>query len=246
MKFFRKLITAQAPAVAKHSASNYALRTALGALAFLALCPGGFSQQSPPVQQRLELPVIFRQKVIAGATPVGATVEVRLQIATLVSGVVVPRGATLSGQVAESVKKTADAPSRLKIKFDAAKWKNGAAPIEVYFTGCYYPLVAFNERNTNDASYGSISQPADAGDGQYPPPPGPRPGQIPQGFGPDVPQPMATRVSSHWVRQEGTTLMGEADGSMAVTSAARDLKLDKDTTYLLTNYMMNAAPAAKH
>jgi len=235
-------------------AMNYRLPKALGvwpALALLSLCPGGFAQHSSAgvPAPRLELPVIMRQKVVAGVTPVGAPVEAKLQIATLVSGTVVPQGAILSGHVEQSAKKAGDAPSRLKIKFESAHWKKGSAPLEVYFTGCYYPMIAFTDRDRNpaDASYGSISRPMDPSDGSYPTQPGLKSGQMPQGYGPDVPQAVTTQVSSHWVRQPGANVIAETDGSISVTSIARDLRLDKDTTYLLANFaLVNAAPSAKH
>jgi hypothetical protein len=247
MKSFRRAV----PAIVR--VVNYGLRNAAvwGVLGLLSVCPAVLAQQASPAapMQRLELPVILRQKVVAGVTPVGSMVEAKLQIATLISGTVVPQGAILSGHLEQSAKKSGDAPSRVKIKFDSAKWKKGTAPLEVYFTGCFYPVLtsADRDRSANDAGYGSISRPAEAGDGQYPPPPGPKPGQIPQGFGPDVPMPIATRVSSHWVRPLGADAVFETDGSIALESPLHDIKLDKETTYMLTNALpVSAAPAVKH
>ena len=69
----------------------------------------------------LEFPVIMRQNVVAGTTPVGTKVQAKLAVATLVDGVVVPRDAVLSGEVTESVAKSAIDPSRLAIRMDSAR-----------------------------------------------------------------------------------------------------------------------------
>jgi len=212
----------------------------LGASAFL------IAQQPPapgpapasPTSARLELPVVLRQKVIAGVTPVGTVIEARLQIATLVNGEVIPEGAILSGRVEQSTRKNGDTPSRLKLKFDSAHWKKGSASLQVYFTGCYYPLVPVNEidHSTPVGGRGSITLPGDAADSQYPSPPGVLgPGQLPRGPGPEVPEPDVTRISSHWVRPEGINPVAQVDGSIVVISSAHNLKLDKFTTYLLTD-----------
>ena len=101
--------------------------------------------QPPPAPQSstagLEFPVIMRQNVAAGATPVGTKIQAKLTVATLVNGVVVPQGAILSGEVIESVAKSATDPSRLAIRMDSAQWKNRSAPIKAYLTGWYYPAA---------------------------------------------------------------------------------------------------------
>ena len=99
--------------------------------------------QTPPAANSLpaglEFPVNMRQTVAAGKTPVGTKVQAKLTVATLVGGVVVPQGAILSGEVTESVAKSATDPSRLSIRMDSAQWTNGSAPIKVYLTAWYYP-----------------------------------------------------------------------------------------------------------
>ncbi len=89
----------------------------------------------------LEFPVNMRQTVAAGKTPVGTKVQAKLTVATLVGGVVVPQDAILSGEVTESVAKSATNPSRLAIRMDSAQWTNGSAPIKVYLTAWYYPVA---------------------------------------------------------------------------------------------------------
>jgi hypothetical protein len=75
-----------------------------------------------------EFPVIMRQNITAGSTPVGAKIQAKLAVATLVDGVVVPRDAILSGEVTESVAKSATDPSRLAIRMDSAQWKKDRRP----------------------------------------------------------------------------------------------------------------------
>ena len=112
---------------------HVALTVVLGSAALL-------SQRAPAPSSSpagLEFPVIMRQNVAAGTTPIGTKVQAKLLVATLVDGVVVPRGAILSGEVTESVKKSKTDPSRLAIRMDSAQWKNGAAPIKVYLTAWF-------------------------------------------------------------------------------------------------------------
>src|SRR6202162_3686572 len=105
-----------------------------------------------------EFPVIMRQNVTAGVTPVGAKVQAKLAVATLVDGVVVPRDAILSGEVTESVAKSATDPSRLAIRMDSAQWKKGSAPIvlslasKVYLTAWYYPVAETRTQDLSDES----------------------------------------------------------------------------------------------
>ena len=83
--------------------------------------PGQPTPTAPSPSGAIELPVIMRQNVAAGTTPVGTKVQARLAVATLVDGVVVPRDAVLSGEVTESVAKSAIDPSRLAIRMDSAR-----------------------------------------------------------------------------------------------------------------------------
>jgi hypothetical protein len=113
---------------------------------------------SPGSSGALEFPVIMRQNVAAGTTPVGSKVQAKLAVATLVDGVVVPRDAVFSGEVTESVAKSATDPSRLAIRMDSAQWKKRSAPIvlsltpKVYLTAWYYPVEAMTSQNLSDES----------------------------------------------------------------------------------------------
>src|SRR3974377_1143289 len=76
-------------------------------------CVAALCEQKPapsgPAGVR-EFPVTLRQKVEAGATPVGTKVEAELVVATLVDGVVIPRDAVFTGEVVESAAKSATDP----------------------------------------------------------------------------------------------------------------------------------------
>src|SRR5882762_10581579 len=112
----------------------------------------------------LEFPVVMRQNVAAGTTPVGTKVQAKLAVATLVDGVVVPRDAVFSGEVTESVARSATDPSRLAIRMDSAQWKKGSAPVvlslasKVYLTAWYYPVAETRAQDHSDESTDDASQ----------------------------------------------------------------------------------------
>jgi hypothetical protein len=58
-----------------------------------------------PNNVAIEFPVVMRQNIIAGKTPVGTRVQAKLTLATFVKGVVIPEDATLSVEVFESAEK---------------------------------------------------------------------------------------------------------------------------------------------
>src|SRR5271169_2621209 len=110
---------------------------------------------APASSAGLELPVTMRQNVAAG-TPVGTKVQAKLAVATLVNGVVVPQDAILSGEVIESAAKSAAGPSRLALRMDSVRWKNGSAPkalqltTKVFLTAWYYPAVPPSPQDLSD------------------------------------------------------------------------------------------------
>ncbi|MGO9866042.1 MAG: hypothetical protein ACLPLR_20740 [Terriglobales bacterium] len=200
-----------------------------------------FSQQAPAAAGSsigLEFPVIMRQNVVAGKTPAGTKIVANLVVATLVNGVVIPRGAALLGEVTESVAKTKTDPSRLAIRMDSAEWKNGSAPIKLYLTAWYYPAEPMAAPNL---SY----EPPDAansirnwnGMGQYPDKRDPA--STPR-F-PDAsrdkdssPLPSPTFIASkHRVIMKDVDSIRDGDGAVALTSKRSNLKVDKLTTYVL-------------
>jgi hypothetical protein len=219
------------------------LKTGMPAIFTLVLtCTALFGQQAPTTPnpaQMLEFPVIMRQNIAAGKTPVGTKVEAKLIAATLVGGAVVPQGATLSGEVTESVAKAADEPSRLGIRMDSAVWKNGSAQIKVYLTAWYYPMA-----NTpgQDLSY----QPADEaqsprhwnGAGTYPDPNNPAsrpfPGRDTGQSSDPTPSP-SSNISKHRALLKNVESSSQSDGAITLTSTHMNIKLDKVTTYVLAS-----------
>jgi hypothetical protein len=198
-------------------------------------------QQTPTAHSSpigLEFPVVMRQNVDAGKTPIGTKVQANLVIATLVDGVVIPRGAALLGEVTESVAKTKTEPSRLAIRIDSAQWKNGSAPIKLYLTTWYYPAEMMPGQSL---SY----EPLDAGNnirkwngmGQYPDKNDPA--AAPRFPGPDAGRDITTLptpnsiISKHRVLMKNVDSIRDNDGALTLSSKRSNLKIDKVTTYVL-------------
>lgn len=157
-----------------------------------------------------EFPVTMRQNVVAGKTPVGTKVEAKLTIATLVKGAVIPEGAIFSGEVIDSAAKSKTDPSRLAIRMDSVQWKNGSKPITVYLTAWYYPLTM---REIEIRPEGvDIPNPRMPPDPLPPPPP---------------------RVAESRVAMKNVGSARGADGTITLSSAKSNIKLDKTTTYVL-------------
>jgi hypothetical protein len=191
----------------------------------------------------LEFPVVMRQNVAAGTTAVGTKVQAKLAVATLVDGVVVPRDAVFSGEVTESVAKSATDPSRLAIRMDSAQWKKGSAPVvlslapKVYLTAWYYPVAETRAQDLSDES-------PDAPQGwnhQHRPPTFPDPnGSASEPFPgrgagtePDsLPSP-ASNISKHRALMKNVESTRNSDGTATLTSKSFNIKIDKQTTYVL-------------
>jgi hypothetical protein len=191
----------------------------------------------------LEFPVILRQNVTAGTTPVGTKVQARLAVATLVDGVVVPRDAVFSGEVTESVAKSATDPSRLAIRMDSAQWKKGSTPIvlslasKVYLTAWYYPVAETRTQDLSDESPDDGPQSwkhrnrlptfpdPNAPDSQ------PFPGRG-AGAGSSPPSP-ASNISKHRALMKNVESTRTSDGAVTLTSKSSNIKIDKLTTYVL-------------
>jgi hypothetical protein len=222
----------------------FSRKIVVAGLSFAAVLGSGnlFGQQTPAASpgssSLVEFPVIMRQNVSAGSTPVGTKVQAQLIAATFVDGVVVPRDAILSGEVTESAKKSKSEPSRLSIRMDTAQWKTGSAPVKVYLTAWYYPEVMAMGQ---DPSY----QPQDAtnnkrtwnGQGAYPDPSNPVAQQKFPGRGSDkdsvsTPGSTASNISKHRVLMKNIESSRNGDGVVALTSTHSNIKIDKLTTYV--------------
>ncbi|MGA9863656.1 MAG: hypothetical protein WBQ19_16205 [Terriglobales bacterium] len=174
--------------------------------------------------------MIMRQNVVAGKTPVGTKVQAKLVVATLVSGVVVPQGAILSGEVTESVAKTATDPSRLAILMDSAQWTNGSAPIKVYLTAWYYPMAPPAELDLSSGLPNAGNNPNPRMGGGYP---GQRNPTSPPVSGSDTGPAPASEISKHRVLMKNVESTRNNEGAVTLTSKRFNIKLDKQTTYVL-------------
>jgi hypothetical protein len=219
------------------------MRTQTIAVATLVLCVSSAALlgQQPPAPSGpagvQEFPVMLQQSVAAGKTPVGAKIQAKLEVATLVAGTVIPRNAIFSGEVIESVAKTKTEPSRLAIRMDSVQWKTGSAPVKVYSTAWYYP--ARNEEG-QDLQYGP-QQPANRtwnGQGQYPDPNSkvyrPFPGSDPN-QNTSVPDTPTATTSNHRVVMKDVETVSRDDGTVTLVSKRTNIKLDKLTTYVLAS-----------
>jgi hypothetical protein len=194
----------------------------------------------------LEFPVVMRQNVAAGTTPVGTKVQAKLAVATLVDGVVVPRDAVFSGEVTESAAKSATDPSRLAIRMDSAQWKKGSAPIvlslapKVYLTAWYYPVAETRAQDLSDESPDDASQ---SWNHRNRPPTFPDPnGSASEPFpgrgagtdpGPGLPPSPSSNISKHRALMKNVESTRASDGAVTLTSKSFNIKIDKLTTYVL-------------
>jgi hypothetical protein len=224
-----------------------AVRLALVILGTTALL-GQSTARAPASLAGLEFPVTMRQNVEAGKAPVGSKVQAKLAVATLVNGVVIPEGAILSGEVIESVAKSATDLSRLGIRMDSAQWKNGLAPVvlalasKVYLTAWYYQPTRPRNSSINDASQGTlentVSEPRRQrrGGGYSDPTAQPSLGgdlnQDKGGGGPALSLPESD-VTKHRVLMKNVESTRQIDGSVFLTCKRSNIKLDKSTTYVL-------------
>ena len=192
----------------------------------------------------LELPVVMRQNVTAGKTTVGTRIQAKLTVATLVKGVVIPQDAILSGEVIESVAKSDSEPSRLSIRMDSAQWKNGSLPINVYLTAWYYPILSPPPRDLSDRQ-------SDAGRGwggtaPYPNP-NARPAQTFPGTGNNdgitPPAPESTIAKHRVLMKDIESTRSNKDGGVILSATHFNIKLDKQTTYVLATGVLGAGPS---
>ena len=180
-------------------------------------------QTSPPASAPtgLEFPVTFRRSLVAGKTPVGSKVEARLELATLAKGIVIPQGATLSGEVIESASKTATDPSRIAVRMDWVRWKTGSASIKAYLTASYCPIHTPVEQGSMDPDQDNIIHRTRRGS---------------KALSPNLPDSSDLSTSSlsnkriairdvEWTRR--------SDGALALTSQRVNIKLDGSTAYVL-------------
>ena len=181
-----------------------------------------------------EMPIVLRQNVVAGKTPVGTKVEARLVMATMTRGGVIPRGTVISGAVIESVAKSGNSPSRLGIRMDSAQWKDGSMSFNFYLTAWFYPPVLMPPP---DLSYGPPSPSKNPGGTDYTEPANPMSGQKwppqhDQDKSMDAAAP-ASMISNQRVLMSNAQSTRAADGSVILVSSHSNIKLNKRTTYVI-------------
>lgn len=198
-----------------------------------------FSQQKPAASSSpgvLEFPITLQESVEAGRTAVGDKIQAKLMVATLVNRVVIPKDATFSGVVIDSVAKTAKDPSRLAIRIDSVQWKDGSASIKAYLTPLYYPKTVATGPNLQ---YGPPEPPAKTwnGEGQYPNTDSRVYRPFPSGDSDNnagaVPETTTATMSGNPVGMKDVAVAPTAEGGLALVSNRVNLKLDKQTIYVL-------------
>ncbi len=233
------------------AAGSAVLTVLLSSAALLCQAPPA----APSSYAGIEFPVIMLQNVAAGAVPVGTKVHAKLVVATLVNGAVIPQDAILSGEVTESVAKSATNPSRLAIRMDSAQWKNRSALGVLQLTKKVY-LTAWYYREEPLTILGLSDGPPDAASS-----PGLRNGPItfsneapknaPSSRGVDTgndknslpgPPLRTSSVSKRRVLMKNVELTRNGDGAVSLTSKRFNLKLDKTTTYVFAPSDLAAGP----
>jgi hypothetical protein len=211
------------------------------AVAAIAFSVPMLAQQQPGSSVANEFPVTMRQNVDAGKTPVGTKIQTKLVVATLVSGVVIPRDAVLSGEVTESVAKTKTEPSRLSVRIDSAQWKNGSTPLKLYLTPWYYPPSPLIAQDLSYQSADAAKSPKNwNGMGTYPDPNNEMsqkkfPGRVDgRDSGPPTPDALGSNISKHRLLMKDVDSLRAGDGTVILSSKKSNLKLDKSTTYVLS------------
>jgi hypothetical protein len=196
----------------------------------------------PSSSSLLEFPVIMLQKVTAGTMPVRTKVQAKLALATLVGRVVVPQGAILSGEVTESVPKSATDPSRLGIRMDSAQWKNGSVPIKVYLTAWYYPKVTPPPEDLSPdpdpRDNAAIRPRRRRGADTSSPNSAPGRGTVPD-LAPAPPSP-DQGLSKHRASMKNVESARNDDGAITLISKRGNIKLDKETAYVLAGNPLSA------
>jgi hypothetical protein len=176
--------------------------------------------------------VVLQQGVEAGKTPVGTKIQAKLAVATLFHGILIPRDAVVSGVVFQSVRKSANAPSRLGIRMENAKWRDeSTCMMKAYLMPLYYPMTAPSAPSLPNGSPDPDSRTLD-GPGQSSSP------MANQPF-PDNSEaireaiPGTPTVSSRPVSMKNVVIEPVDDGGVALVSEHGNIKLYKMTTYIL-------------
>lgn len=211
--------------------------------------PGQSRPASPSSAAGLEFPVLMRQNVVAGKTAAGTKIQATLAVATLVRGVVVPQGAIFTGEVTESVAKSATDPSQLALRMDSAEWKDKtqsrSAPVvlalapKVYLTAWYYPVILRAHQDMSSGLPDLISTPGVGNTGSVrssprnPPSPSPQFPPTDENSDKDkVPTPTSD-ISKYRIQMKDVESTHSSEGAITLISKHSNIKLDRTTTYVL-------------
>ncbi len=189
------------------------------------------SSSSPPPLLR-EFPMVLQQSVEAGKTPVGTKIQGKLAMATMFHGTAIPRDAIVSGVIFESVRKSANGPSRLGIRMESANWKDRATcMMKAYLMPLYYPMTSQSVQGPPDGSADldprSINSPGQSSSPMHQQP-FPDNSAAMQGAIPDIPM-----LSSRPVSMKNVAIEPGDNGGVVLVSEHSNIKLNKMTTYVL-------------
>ena len=198
-----------------------------------ACCVASIGQQSQSSSSALrEFPVVLQQSVEAGKTPVGTKIQAKLAVATLFHGILIPRDAVVSGVIFESVRKSANTPSRLGIRMENAKWKGEATcMMKAYLMPLYYTMTTQSAQGLPNGSPDPEDSRTLNGPAQSSSPmnrPFPDNAEASQGAIPAVPV-----LSSRPVSMKNVEIEPVEDNGVALVSKHANIKLYKMTTYVL-------------
>jgi len=179
-----------------------------------------------------EFPVLLQQTVEAGKTPVGTKVTGKLAVATQFHGTLIPRDAIVSGVIFESVRKSANGPSRLGIRMENAKWKGeSTCMMKAYLMPLYYPLTTQSLQGapieSPDPESRTLSGPNQSGSS---------PMSAPSSNNSDAIQaaiPQIARIASRPVSMKNVAMEPVPNDGVALVSEHDNIKLYKMTTYVL-------------
>jgi hypothetical protein len=210
--------------------------TLTSAIAFSVACLA----QTPAASLTQEFPVVMQQKLEAGKTPVGTKVTAKLVVATLVNGIVFPRNAVFTGEVAESAARAGNAPSRLSVRMHTLQAGDKTTNVETDLSGWIYPAAPIAAQNLAFQPPDEAKSPKNwNGGGAYPDPNNPVSQQKFPGRDSDRDTPQqaaspASAIAKHRVMIKGVKEVIDAKNHLTLTAATYNIKLDRLTTYVLT------------
>ncbi len=190
------------------------------ALMLCAIAVAAQQANSPTnLNLRQEFPVLLKHSLTAGESAVGTPVDASLVAATLVHGTVILAGAHFFGQVEESIAASAESPALIVVHFAAVRWDKKTVPVDLYLTNAYYPRPP--ESGPGMRRIVNTDMLRFMADGQV--------------LSPATQLAIASRPEE-WpsrVLIPSTASILTEDGSTAIVSSKKKLRLDRELTYCL-------------